>query len=215
MAFTEGSQSTVLVSCLFRSAAISLGLVPGRMGAAVAFMKTVVQGGFICGSMSSRYLASFSSAGFMRGVWKAPCVFKTFAWSAPALSASSFSALIAGSVPATEKPLGKSSLAIWQCAPLPSFLAASAQSSCTLGLSRPATESIACGLLEAASCMASARSFTSRRPSSKLKTPATQSAVYSPRDRPATACARVTASSLSSFSFSTPARPATNMAGWA
>mmetsp|Transcript_85379 Transcript_85379/g.269116 ORF Transcript_85379/g.269116 Transcript_85379/m.269116 type:complete len:240 (+) Transcript_85379:338-1057(+) len=118
------------------------------------------------------------------------------------------------SVPATEKPLGKSSLAIWQTAPLPSFLAASPQSSFNLGFSRPATESISCLLLLAAACMASARSLTSLRPSSKEKTPAAQSAVYSPRERPAMACARETRSSFSPRNFSTPAKPATNIAGW-
>mmetsp|Transcript_111068 Transcript_111068/g.269915 ORF Transcript_111068/g.269915 Transcript_111068/m.269915 type:complete len:287 (-) Transcript_111068:566-1426(-) len=166
------------------------------------------------GSISSSALPSFSWAGFMSCVWKPPEVFRTLACSAPALSESSLSARMAASVPATEKPLGKSSLAIWQTALPPSFLAASAQSSCSFGLSRPATESISCLLRPAACCMASPRSFTSFRPSSNEKTPAAQSAVYSPRDSPAMTCARVTASSFSPRSFSMPASPATNIAGW-
>eukprot|EP00409_Alexandrium_fundyense_P006549 CAMPEP_0195042892 /NCGR_PEP_ID=MMETSP0347-20130606/3353_1 /TAXON_ID=2932 /ORGANISM="Alexandrium fundyense, Strain CCMP1719" /LENGTH=52 /DNA_ID=CAMNT_0040070211 /DNA_START=90 /DNA_END=244 /DNA_ORIENTATION=+ len=52
----------------------------------------------------------------MRDVWKAPEVFKILACSAPAFSLISFRRWMAGSVPAQEKPLGKSSLAIWQTA---------------------------------------------------------------------------------------------------
>mmetsp|Transcript_114635 Transcript_114635/g.370425 ORF Transcript_114635/g.370425 Transcript_114635/m.370425 type:complete len:269 (+) Transcript_114635:420-1226(+) len=150
----------------------------------------------------------------MRGVWKAPDVFSTFACRAPALSATSFSFRMASSEPATEKPLGKSSLAIWHTAPLPSFLAASAQRTWSFGLSKPATESMACLLAVAAAFIASPRIFTSFNPSSTEKTPATQSAVYSPSERPATTWQRVTASSRSIRSFSTPAKPATNNAGW-
>mmetsp|Transcript_97753 Transcript_97753/g.226667 ORF Transcript_97753/g.226667 Transcript_97753/m.226667 type:complete len:333 (+) Transcript_97753:188-1186(+) len=214
MARTQGSHSTGLVICFFRSSTISLGLVPGLTGAAVVFMKTVFVGGFILGSISSSALPNFSCAGCMSGVWKAPDAFRTLACKAPAFSDSSFSAWIAASVPATEKPLGKSSLAIWQTALPPSFLTASLQSSLSLGLSRPATESMACLLTLAASCMASLRTFTSLSPSSNEKTPATHSAVYSPSERPASTWHRVTASSRSLRSFSTPASPAMNMAGW-
>mmetsp|Transcript_97756 Transcript_97756/g.226679 ORF Transcript_97756/g.226679 Transcript_97756/m.226679 type:complete len:333 (-) Transcript_97756:562-1560(-) len=214
MALTDGSHKTLLVSCFFRSSTISLGCVPGRMGDAVAFMYTVVLGGFMLGNNSSNTLLNFSCAGFMSGVWKAPEVFSTLACNAPALSASSFNAKIDFSVPATEKPLGNNSLAIWQTAPEPSFFAASPQSSANLGLSRPATESMACLLALAASCMASPRSFTNFKPSSKEKTPDAVRAVYSPRESPAMTCARVTASSLSFRSFSKPARPAMYIAGW-
>mmetsp|Transcript_147186 Transcript_147186/g.410008 ORF Transcript_147186/g.410008 Transcript_147186/m.410008 type:complete len:333 (-) Transcript_147186:559-1557(-) len=214
MALAQGSHSTGLVNCLFRSSTISCGLVPGFTGAPVAFMYTETRGGFMLGSSSSSALPSFSCAGFMSGVWKAPEVLITLACNAPAWSASCLSCRTEASVPAQEKPLGKSSLAIWQVAPAPSSLAAFAQSSMTLGLSRPATDSIACLPIVAASCITSPRSFTSFSPSSKLKTPATQSAVYSPSERPATAWQRVTASSRCSRSFSTPARPAMNMAGW-
>mmetsp|Transcript_96410 Transcript_96410/g.300982 ORF Transcript_96410/g.300982 Transcript_96410/m.300982 type:complete len:201 (-) Transcript_96410:860-1462(-) len=174
----------------------------------------VCLGGLIFGSISSRALPSLSCAGFMSGVWKPPEVFRTLACRAPALSASSLSVKMDFSVPAHEKPLGKSSLAIWHTALPPSFLAASTQSCASLGLSRPATDSMACLLDFAASCMASPRSFTRASPSSKEKTPATQSAVYSPSDSPATACGRVARSSRSSRSFSRPAMPAMNMAGW-
>mmetsp|Transcript_50146 Transcript_50146/g.114005 ORF Transcript_50146/g.114005 Transcript_50146/m.114005 type:complete len:327 (-) Transcript_50146:499-1479(-) len=193
---------------------ISFGEAPGLTGLAVAFMYTVHRGGSIFGNMSSSALPTFSCAGFIREVWKAPEVFNTFACKAPALSANSLSLVIAARVPATEKPLGKSSLAIPQTAEPPSAFAASLQSSSSLGLSRPATESIACLLMLAASFMASPRSFTSFSPSSKLKTPAAQRAVYSPNERPAMTWQRVTASSRSVRSFSTPARPAMNIAGW-
>mmetsp|Transcript_84822 Transcript_84822/g.189540 ORF Transcript_84822/g.189540 Transcript_84822/m.189540 type:complete len:225 (-) Transcript_84822:598-1272(-) len=122
--------------------------------------------------------------------------------------------MTASSVPAQEKPLGKSSLAIWQTAEPPSFFRASPQSSSSLGLSRPATESMACLLEVAAACMASPRSFTNFRPSSKEKTPAAQSAVYSPSERPAVTMKRSAASFFSPRSFSTPAIPAMNMQGW-
>eukprot|EP00411_Alexandrium_monilatum_P115550 CAMPEP_0175658848 /NCGR_PEP_ID=MMETSP0097-20121207/13633_1 /TAXON_ID=311494 /ORGANISM="Alexandrium monilatum, Strain CCMP3105" /LENGTH=73 /DNA_ID=CAMNT_0016964959 /DNA_START=148 /DNA_END=365 /DNA_ORIENTATION=- len=73
----------------------------------------------------------------MREVWKAPEVFRTFACSAPAFSLISFNARTAGSVPAQEKPLGNSSLAIWQTAEPPSFFWACLQRSSSLGFSRP------------------------------------------------------------------------------
>mmetsp|Transcript_5793 Transcript_5793/g.18580 ORF Transcript_5793/g.18580 Transcript_5793/m.18580 type:complete len:333 (-) Transcript_5793:565-1563(-) len=214
MARTDGSQSTAFVSCFFMSSTMSFGFVPGLTAVAVVFMYTAILGGFMLGSMSSRALLSLSCAGFINGVWKPPEVLRTLACRAPALSARSLSARIEASVPATEKPLGNSSFAIWHTALPPSFLAAWAQSSASLGLSRPATDSIACLLALAASCMASPRSFTSFIPSSKENTPATQSAVYSPSESPATAWARVTASSRSPRSFSTPAIPARNIAGW-
>mmetsp|Transcript_69320 Transcript_69320/g.215205 ORF Transcript_69320/g.215205 Transcript_69320/m.215205 type:complete len:202 (-) Transcript_69320:551-1156(-) len=82
----------------------------------------------------------------------------------------------------------------------------------------PATESMACLHEPAASSMASPRSLTSAKPSSKEKTPAAQRAVYSPSDRPAVTLKRRAASSrslsLSAFIFSSPARPAMNIAGW-
>mmetsp|Transcript_23249 Transcript_23249/g.63332 ORF Transcript_23249/g.63332 Transcript_23249/m.63332 type:complete len:269 (-) Transcript_23249:390-1196(-) len=150
----------------------------------------------------------------MSEVWKAPAVLRTFACRAPAFSAMVLSSLMAFSVPPTEKPPGKRQFAMEQTAPAPSFLAASTQRGASLSFSSPATESISCLPSCAASCIASPRSFTSFRPSSNEKTPATQSAVYSPSERPATTLARVTASSRSARSFSTPAMPATNIAGW-
>mmetsp|Transcript_10645 Transcript_10645/g.30320 ORF Transcript_10645/g.30320 Transcript_10645/m.30320 type:complete len:229 (+) Transcript_10645:571-1257(+) len=117
-------------------------------------------------------------------------------------------------VPPTAKPEGKSSLASWQTAPGPSSSAAFRQSSCSFAFSRPAMETMPWSFASAASCMASPRSFTRRRPSSKVKTPAAQRAVYSPKERPAMTAHRVTASSRSVRSFSRPARPARNIAGW-
>mmetsp|Transcript_100521 Transcript_100521/g.183745 ORF Transcript_100521/g.183745 Transcript_100521/m.183745 type:complete len:246 (+) Transcript_100521:214-951(+) len=213
MPLTDGSQSTGLVSCFLRSATMAFGSVPGAIGLAFAFMKIVQVGGLMLGSIASSFAPNFSAAGAMRSVWKPPLVFKTLACNAPFCSASSFKAITAFSVPAQEKPLGKSSLAIWQT-PLGSFFAASAQSCVSLGFSMPATESIACLPTAAASCMASPLSLTSSKPSLKLNTPAAQRAVYSPRESPAMTWARVTASSFSPLSFSTPARPAMNIAGW-
>mmetsp|Transcript_103788 Transcript_103788/g.310003 ORF Transcript_103788/g.310003 Transcript_103788/m.310003 type:complete len:224 (+) Transcript_103788:177-848(+) len=62
--------------------------------------------------------------------------------------------------------------------------------------------------------MASARALTRARPSAKLKTPAAQSAVYSPAERPHTAWGLLTASGFLARSFSRPARPAMKMRGW-
>mmetsp|Transcript_97749 Transcript_97749/g.226656 ORF Transcript_97749/g.226656 Transcript_97749/m.226656 type:complete len:214 (+) Transcript_97749:116-757(+) len=193
---------------------MSAGSQPGRRGSAVAFIQMVCIGGFMFGSVSSRAAASLSCAGFIRGVWKAPAVFSTLACRAPAFSAMSLSWVMAFSVPPTEKPPGKRQLAIWHTDPVPSFLAASTQSGCSLSFSRPATESMSCLPMAAASCMASPRSFTSFSPSSKDMTPAAQSAVYSPSESPAMTEARVTASGFSPLSFSRPARPPMNIAGW-
>mmetsp|Transcript_89560 Transcript_89560/g.252406 ORF Transcript_89560/g.252406 Transcript_89560/m.252406 type:complete len:287 (+) Transcript_89560:200-1060(+) len=214
MAFAEGSQSTELVSCLFMSATMSFGSVPGWTGSALAFIHTVCFGGFMDGSSASSAAPSLSAAGCMSEVWKAPEVFTNFAESAPASSANAFSVVTASAVPAQEKPAGKSTLAMTQTAPGPSRFAASAHRPSTFSFGRPATDSISCLLTEAASCIASPRSFTSDRPSSKVNTPAAHRAVYSPRDKPAMHCARVTASSRSMRSFSRAARPATNITGW-
>mmetsp|Transcript_87994 Transcript_87994/g.273378 ORF Transcript_87994/g.273378 Transcript_87994/m.273378 type:complete len:237 (+) Transcript_87994:45-755(+) len=213
-ALTEGPQSTGCVSCLLRSSTISRGSQPGRMGSAEAFIQTVCLGGFMFGSASSSALFSFSCAGCMRDVWKAPAVFRIFACSAPAFSALSLSRLMAFSVPPQAKPPWKRWLAMRQTAPGPPASSACSQSALSGASSRPATESIFWLPTAAASCMASPRIFTSFRPSSKLKTPATQSAVYSPSERPAMTEARVTASGFSSLSFSMPARPPMNIAGW-
>mmetsp|Transcript_6767 Transcript_6767/g.18277 ORF Transcript_6767/g.18277 Transcript_6767/m.18277 type:complete len:299 (-) Transcript_6767:21-917(-) len=118
---------------------------------------------------------------------------------------------MASVVPAHEKPRGKSKFAIWQTS-LPT--ACSLQSFSKVSWSTPKTESMACGLLFAASAMASPRSFTSCMPSSKVKTPAAQRAVYSPSDRPATAPGLSTASGRISRSLMRPAMPPRNMHGW-
>mmetsp|Transcript_30438 Transcript_30438/g.94468 ORF Transcript_30438/g.94468 Transcript_30438/m.94468 type:complete len:289 (-) Transcript_30438:286-1152(-) len=150
----------------------------------------------------------------MRTVWKPPLAFRTFACSAFFSSASSLSFVMHFSVPAQEKPLGKRSLAIEQTALTPSPSVAFLQRSTTTSRSRPTTEIMACFPTSAARCMASPRSFTSRRPSSKVKTPAWQSAVYSPSERPATHCGSSSASPRSARSFAAAARPPTNIAGW-
>mmetsp|Transcript_81790 Transcript_81790/g.213383 ORF Transcript_81790/g.213383 Transcript_81790/m.213383 type:complete len:221 (+) Transcript_81790:206-868(+) len=211
---TDVSQSTGVVSCLFSSSTTSFGSVPGWSGCAVVFIHTQWAGGFMLGSSSSRAFPSFSFAGCISDVWKPPEVLRIFACSTPAATAFSCSISMAFLVPAHEKPFGKSSLAIMHTPPGPSAAAASWHSFVMMSLSRPATETMPCALSVAASCIASPRSFTSRRPSSKLKTPAAHSAVYSPRDRPAATRKAPATSGRSSFSFSSPAMPATNIAGW-
>mmetsp|Transcript_111250 Transcript_111250/g.300073 ORF Transcript_111250/g.300073 Transcript_111250/m.300073 type:complete len:234 (-) Transcript_111250:680-1381(-) len=213
MLLMRGSQSTGLVSCCFSRGRISLGSAPTLRGLAVTFMYTMCCGGFILGSTSSKAFASLSPAGAINELWKAPLVFSTFACNAPAASAASFSALMAFSVPAQAKPLGKSSLAM-TATPFGSVFAASLHNFSNLSLSRPATLSISCLPCWAASCMASPLSWTNFKPSSKVKTPAAQRAEYSPKERPAHILKRVAASAFSVLSFSKPAREATNNAGW-
>mmetsp|Transcript_74634 Transcript_74634/g.222616 ORF Transcript_74634/g.222616 Transcript_74634/m.222616 type:complete len:247 (+) Transcript_74634:29-769(+) len=169
------------------------------------------RGGFIFGRVLSIALARSSSAGFMSGVWNAPPALMTRAWRARAFVANSQSLSTHFLFPAQVKPAGKRTLAIWQTSPP---LACSAQSFSRVPCSRPATESIACGLVFAASAMASPRTLTSCRPCSKVKTPAVQRAVYSPSDKPATQPGRSTASGRICFSLTRPAMPARNMAGW-
>mmetsp|Transcript_6220 Transcript_6220/g.13182 ORF Transcript_6220/g.13182 Transcript_6220/m.13182 type:complete len:270 (-) Transcript_6220:527-1336(-) len=166
------------------------------------------------GSTSSRAFCSFSCAGCMSEVWKPPPVFRIVAFRAPFFSARSLRVFTACSVPPHEKPFGKRTLATLATPFGPSFFAASSQSLSRSLRSRPMTETMACLHSLAASPMASPRSFTSIRPSSKDRTPAAHRAVYSPSERPAQACALATASGFSARSFATPARPPTNMAGW-
>mmetsp|Transcript_99314 Transcript_99314/g.195050 ORF Transcript_99314/g.195050 Transcript_99314/m.195050 type:complete len:240 (+) Transcript_99314:362-1081(+) len=213
-AFTDGSHNTGLVTCFFNNSTIAAGSAPGCRGAAEAFIQMVCIGLFMLGSASSKALPSFSEAGDINGVWKPPPVFKILACKAPALSAAARRDSMAFFVPPTEKPLGKSSFAIWQMPSGPSSFAAVAHNCCNCSLSKPATDTMPCSRISAASCMASPRSFTRRKPSSKEKTPAAHKAVYSPKDKPAITAHRVTASSRSPRNFSRPARPPMNMAGW-
>mmetsp|Transcript_87983 Transcript_87983/g.273336 ORF Transcript_87983/g.273336 Transcript_87983/m.273336 type:complete len:223 (+) Transcript_87983:344-1012(+) len=118
---------------------------------------------------------------------------------------------MAASEPAHVKPLGKSSLAIWQTAPV--FSRTWAQCSSRRGFSTPAIDSVACGGPRATSATASAHTFTSERPVWNPQTPATVSAVNSPMDKPAKAPGRSTASGFCARSFSTAAKPATYTAG--
>mmetsp|Transcript_1313 Transcript_1313/g.2718 ORF Transcript_1313/g.2718 Transcript_1313/m.2718 type:complete len:204 (+) Transcript_1313:364-975(+) len=179
----------------------------------VTFMYTSHLGGFISFSTSLSAARSFSFAGSMSFVWKPPEVFSSLACRQPSVFwafAMSFS--IALCVPAQEKPFGKRKFAIWQTSLGPEMQ--SLQSFDRVSWSRPATESMLWGEASAASCMASPRSFTSLSPVSKVKTPATVSAAYSPRERPATPWQRSMRSGLSFRSFSMPARPPTYIAGW-
>mmetsp|Transcript_605 Transcript_605/g.1671 ORF Transcript_605/g.1671 Transcript_605/m.1671 type:complete len:227 (+) Transcript_605:457-1137(+) len=173
------------------------------------------RGGFILGANLSMALLSSSCAGFIRGVWKAPLVLMVRACRARAFVASWQSLSTAALLPAQVKPAGKRTLAIWQTVSSDfSAALASLQSFSSVGRSRPATEHMLWGTASVASCIASARIFTSLRQSSNSSTPAAQIAVYSPRLRPATACGRSTTSFLDSRMTSIAARPATNIAGW-
>mmetsp|Transcript_49943 Transcript_49943/g.151991 ORF Transcript_49943/g.151991 Transcript_49943/m.151991 type:complete len:299 (+) Transcript_49943:469-1365(+) len=130
---------------------------------------------------------------------------------APASCAAVCKLSMAFFVPAHEKPLGKRMLAIWQTSPPTACLAHRPSS---VSWSRPATDSMACGLLRAASLMAAPRTFTNSMPCSNVKTPATHKAVYSPSDSPATHENFSAASGLSLRSLTMPAIPPRNMAGW-
>mmetsp|Transcript_6895 Transcript_6895/g.18542 ORF Transcript_6895/g.18542 Transcript_6895/m.18542 type:complete len:261 (+) Transcript_6895:269-1051(+) len=173
------------------------------------------RGGLILGSAASMALLSSSCAGAMSGVWKAPPALMTRACSALAAVASTQSLSTAVLSPAQVKPAGNRTFAIWHTAlGLASASFASLQSLSSVGRSRPATEHICCGTDSVAACIAIARILTSSRQSSKSSTSAAQMAVYSPRLRPAVAWTRRTSSFRVCLITSTPARPATNMAGW-
>mmetsp|Transcript_17898 Transcript_17898/g.56772 ORF Transcript_17898/g.56772 Transcript_17898/m.56772 type:complete len:225 (+) Transcript_17898:332-1006(+) len=173
-------------------------------------------GGFIFGRALSIAFPRSSCAGFIMGVWKAPPALMTRACKARDFVASSQSLLMVVLLPPQVKPEGNRTFAIWHTGSLTSFSAAfaSLQSFSSVGLSRPATEHMHCAAASVASCIASARSLTSFKQSSKSRTPATQMAVYSPKLRPATACGLSTTSFLVSRSCSTAAKPAMNIAGW-
>mmetsp|Transcript_107865 Transcript_107865/g.336420 ORF Transcript_107865/g.336420 Transcript_107865/m.336420 type:complete len:432 (-) Transcript_107865:192-1487(-) len=206
------SQRTVSVSCRFSRGITSLGSHPGRSGSAVTFMYIRCLGDFSFGFSSSSAFASGSTAESIRGVWNAPDALRSFACIAPAFSAIVFRVSRVFSCPPTEKPSVKSEMAIWATPPV--LFIASLQRSFTFASLRPTTESMPCLLSWVALSMISPRSFTSFKPSSKDTMPEAQRAVYSPREKPATAAARFTASSSSTRSCSSAARPAINIAGW-
>mmetsp|Transcript_52540 Transcript_52540/g.122213 ORF Transcript_52540/g.122213 Transcript_52540/m.122213 type:complete len:222 (+) Transcript_52540:263-928(+) len=206
---------TGFVICMHMSSAILEGSVSQSTAVADTFMKTLQRGRFMRGKTSPSLAISRCRAGSISGVWKAPEDLMRRACKARAPSASFWHSSTATLVPATVKPLGKSTFEIWQIS-LPSgcIRNTSWQRPCNLAGSSPATESMACGRWFVASSMASARSFTKANPSAKVRTPAAQSAVYSPKERPAMAYGLRTASGFCTRNFSSPARPATNMAGW-
>mmetsp|Transcript_122934 Transcript_122934/g.348440 ORF Transcript_122934/g.348440 Transcript_122934/m.348440 type:complete len:232 (-) Transcript_122934:99-794(-) len=208
---TSGSQRTGETICSTRSGTIAAGSVPLGTLAPVEFMYTSHLGGLIRGSAAFSAASSLPCAGFMRSVWNAPDVFSSLVCSAPSFSTATFSASTALLVPAHEKPLWKSTFAIWHTSPP---TACARQCFDTVSWSRPAIDSMACGVIFAASSIALPRTITSLRPSSKVKTPATQSAEYSPSDRPATPPGFSTASGRAALSFSTAAKLAKYMAGW-
>mmetsp|Transcript_3444 Transcript_3444/g.8008 ORF Transcript_3444/g.8008 Transcript_3444/m.8008 type:complete len:239 (-) Transcript_3444:732-1448(-) len=209
----DGSHFTQLQTCSPNISMISAGLVAGVMRLPVRFMYTSHLGGFILPSTPFKASSNLPFADAMREVWKPPDVLSNLACKQPSVFcafAMSFSMELC--VPAQEKPLGKSSFAIWQTSFGPETQ--SLQSLSNTSFSRPATESMLCGDISAASCMTSPRSFTIVRHVSKSQTPATVRAVYSPNERPATAWQRSMRSGLDSFSFSMAARPPTYIAGW-
>mmetsp|Transcript_43430 Transcript_43430/g.80941 ORF Transcript_43430/g.80941 Transcript_43430/m.80941 type:complete len:324 (+) Transcript_43430:435-1406(+) len=213
MPVIEGSQSTQFTSWSARSGMSCSGGVPAAIFFPVRFMYTSQRGGLSFGSASFRAASNFSLAGCMSFVWKPPDVFSILACRQPSVAFTFVSRRwTAANVPAQEKPFGNKKLATWHTSEGASML--SAQSLSRTSWFRPATESIACWEASAASCIASPRSFTTFSPVSKSKTPATVSAVYSPKERPATAWQRFTLSGWSALSFSIPASPATYIAGW-
>mmetsp|Transcript_16520 Transcript_16520/g.47028 ORF Transcript_16520/g.47028 Transcript_16520/m.47028 type:complete len:232 (+) Transcript_16520:236-931(+) len=208
------SQFTCCVSCRFSSETMSLGLHPGRMGSAEAFIQTECMGLFMCCSSSSKAPASSSAAPCMSGVWKAE-VPMTLACIAPAFMARGSSLWMAAWVPPTDRPAGKSCRAISQTPSGPALPAASLQSGSSFALSSPTMEIIAWAWASAALVMASPRALIKCRPTSKEKAPAAQRAAYSPTEKPTKAAARSTASSFWPRSTSRPASPAMYMRGWA
>mmetsp|Transcript_65559 Transcript_65559/g.168746 ORF Transcript_65559/g.168746 Transcript_65559/m.168746 type:complete len:267 (+) Transcript_65559:335-1135(+) len=173
------------------------------------------RGGFILSTKLSKAALNSSCAGFMSDVWKAPPVLMTRACKAFAAVARLHSSSTAALVPPQVKPPAKRKLAtLTNAFGDGSAFVASSHSWSTLARSRPATEAMACGVISVARCIASARSLTSVRPSSKSSTPAATRAVYSPSERPATHCGRSTTSGLVSLSRSMAAKPAMNMMGW-
>mmetsp|Transcript_4118 Transcript_4118/g.9633 ORF Transcript_4118/g.9633 Transcript_4118/m.9633 type:complete len:208 (-) Transcript_4118:235-858(-) len=97
---------------------------------------------------------------------------------------------------------------------LPVCLSASSHKPVSTCRSNPAMEIMACGTRLASSCIASARTRTTLRQSSKPSIPENQIALYSPRESPATAEARSTTSGFSRRSFSNAQQFARNIAGW-
>mmetsp|Transcript_91248 Transcript_91248/g.261161 ORF Transcript_91248/g.261161 Transcript_91248/m.261161 type:complete len:235 (+) Transcript_91248:174-878(+) len=214
IARTEESQITGLVSCFFRRLTMSCGAVPALICDPVTFMYTAHRGGFMLGNALSNASPNSAAAAAIKDVCTAcsPC---TLTCKAPAFSAASFRALTARGVPAQEKPFGKSSWAIEHTAAPPSVLRASSQSSSSFAFSKPATVIDNWSVASWATCNTSPRRLANRKPSSKPKTPAAQRAASSPKERPATAWQRTTASSRSCRNFSKPAMLPTNMTTWA
>mmetsp|Transcript_101579 Transcript_101579/g.291579 ORF Transcript_101579/g.291579 Transcript_101579/m.291579 type:complete len:309 (-) Transcript_101579:742-1668(-) len=215
IALTVGSHNTSFVSCILISSTNVAGSAPAAIFFPVTLKYTAHLGGFIRSAKPSIALFNASWAGCMSEVWKAPEVLMIFACRALAPIAREHNSSTAFRVPAHVKPEGKRTLATFTVAPgAGSAAAARSQSSSRVCRGRPAIEHMACGTSSEARCMASARSFTRRRPSSKVKTPAATSAVYSPSDSPATAWQLSTASSLASLKRSMAAKPAMSIKGW-
>mmetsp|Transcript_40175 Transcript_40175/g.116163 ORF Transcript_40175/g.116163 Transcript_40175/m.116163 type:complete len:307 (-) Transcript_40175:720-1640(-) len=215
IALIVGSQRTSLVSCIFSSSTKVAGSEPAGTRFPVTLKYTAHFGGRILSTYWSRARLSSSWAGCISSVWKAPPAFITRACRARSAIASLHSSSTAAFVPPQVKPLGNKKLATLTVASGDlSAKVAFSHSSSTLARSRPATEHIACGTSSVAFCIASARNLTSRRPSSKSSTPAATSAVYSPSDKPATACGLSKTSGFCSLSRSSAAMPPMNISGW-
>mmetsp|Transcript_27570 Transcript_27570/g.72674 ORF Transcript_27570/g.72674 Transcript_27570/m.72674 type:complete len:213 (-) Transcript_27570:868-1506(-) len=209
---THDSQRTQFVSCSPKRRTISEAGVAGPILCPDAFMYTSHRGGFISLDKSCSAASNLAFAGSINAVWKPPDVLSSFACKHFAAVTFRCNNSTAAALPAQENPFGKKTLAIWHTS-APLSLLASSHNEESFSCVKPATESMLCADAEAASCMSSPRNFTNFNPASKVKTPATPKAVYSPSERPHTACTLSTHSGLSAFNFSTAAKPATNIAG--
>mmetsp|Transcript_36658 Transcript_36658/g.85295 ORF Transcript_36658/g.85295 Transcript_36658/m.85295 type:complete len:220 (+) Transcript_36658:185-844(+) len=214
IALTEASHKTGIVHWLTISGMTECGEVPAYTGPPEQFMYTSHFGGLIRAANPLRAWEALAVAGAMRGVWKAPELVTSLAWSAPFAFTSFSSFSMAALVPPQVAPLGNSAVATWHTVPAPISFRTCLQKPSSLSRLMPATESSACASpLVEASAKASARIFASSKPSRSVKTPAATSAVSSPMPRPATAPGRAATSGACCFSFSRPARPATSITG--
>ncbi len=134
------------------------------MGLASTFDQTGMRGGRI--SILASAVASASSAGFMRLVWKAPATARRIV-RAPAASASRSTSLHAALTPDTTIFPGHSRFAICNCARKP----VQRHNSSTCDYSRPSTLTMPLGVASEAACIASPRRLTIRSPSSKAHGP--------------------------------------------
>ena len=201
----ESLHSTTPTTCLARSARISAG---SSWDLASTLLTTAMRGGRR--TTASSAAPSRSTAGCMSTVWKAPATSSRTHFIAPAPGAASSRRPQAAADPDTTTLPGQSTLATSSTSPSRH----PAQSEATAGRSSPSTATMAPGLRSAHSCIARPRTSTRRTASSKERTPAKTSAVYSPSDRPAVIAAASSGWPSRDRSTSSAARLVTRIAGW-